>query len=165
MPIPKKIILDTNVFLLYLIGMIAQHKIKTHKRTSIYDVEDYEFLITTMNNFGSDLELIICPNITTEVDNLLNNTFQGYYKEKYVNLSKEIYKKSVEVYIKTIESIEQNTYYDLGITDSVILLMAKNCDLLISGDSKLCDYARSMDIPLLDFKGIINQHSYPKTST
>ena len=24
----------------------------------------------------------------------------------------------------------------------------------------LCDYARSMDIPLLDFKGIINQHSY-----
>ena len=93
MPVPKKIILDTNVFLLYLIGMIAPHKIKTHKRTSIYDVEDYEFLITTMNNFGSDLELIICPNITTEVDNLLNNTFQGYYKEKYVNLSKEIYKK------------------------------------------------------------------------
>ena len=40
--------------------------------------------------------------------------------------------------------------------------MAKNCDLLISGDSMLCDYARSMDIPLLDFKGIINQHSYVK---
>ena len=113
-----------------------------------------------MNNFCSDLELIICPNITTEVDNLLNNTYQGYYKEKYVNLSKEIYKKSVEVYIKTIEAVDRYTYYDLGITDSVILLMAKNCDLLISGDSKLCDYARSMDIPLLDFKGIINQHFY-----
>ncbi|AAS12134.1 MAG TPA: hypothetical protein DHV15_05425 [Treponema sp.] len=26
----------------------------------------------------------------------------------------------------------------------------------------MCDYARSMDIPLLDFKGIINQHSYVK---
>ena len=164
MHFPKKIILDTNVFLLYLIGRIAPHKIKTHKRTSIYAVEDYNFLISTVNNIGSDLELIICPNITTEVDNLLNNTFQGYDKEKYVYLSKEIYKKSVEVYIKTIESIEQYTYYDLGITDSVILLMAKNCDLLISGDSKLCDYARSMDIPLLDFKGIINQHSYAKKS-
>ena len=75
MHFPKKIILDTNVFILYLIGMIAPHKIKTHKRTSIYTVEDYEFLIATMNNFGSDLELIICPNITTEVDNFLNNIF------------------------------------------------------------------------------------------
>lgn len=61
MYVPKKIILDTNVFLLYLIGMIAPHKIKT---------------------IGSDLALIICPNITTEVDNLLNNTFHGSDKEK-----------------------------------------------------------------------------------
>jgi hypothetical protein len=43
--------------------------------------------------------------------------------------------------------------------------MAKNCDLLISGDSMLCDYPRSMDIPLLDFKGIRNQRSYAKKSS
>ena len=157
---PKKIILDTNVFILYLLGTIVPHKIAQHKRTSIYTIKYYNLLIEQFYATGNETLLLICPNITTEVDNLLNNTFQGYDKEKYVYLSKEIYKKSVEVYIKTIEAVEQNTYYDLGITDSVILLMAKNCDLLISGDSKLCDYARSMDIPLLDFKGIINQHFY-----
>lgn len=45
-------------------------------------------------------------------------------------------------------------------TDSIVLLMAKECDLLISGDSKLCDYARSLELPLIDFKGMVNDLSY-----
>ena len=64
------------------------------------------------------------------------------------------------MYIKTIEAIRHYAFYDLGITDSIVLLMAKECDLLISGDSKLCDYARSLELPLIDFKGMVNDFSY-----
>ena len=162
MPVSKKIILDTNIFLLYLMGQIAPHKIEKHQRTSIYDISDYKFLIKTMNDFGSGVEpkLVICPNITTEVDNLLNNKFHGADKNKYVDVSRKIYEQSIEVYTKTIEAVRYDTYYKLGITDSIILLMAKNCDLLISGDSQLCDYARSIDIPLLDFKEYVNRKFY-----
>ena len=162
MPVSKKIILDTNIFLLYLMGQIAPHKIEKHQRTSIYDISDYKFLIKTMNDFGSGVEpkLVICPNIATEVDNLLNNTLYGKDKQAYITLSKKIYEQSIELYIKTIEAIRHYAFYDLGITDSIVLLMAKECDLLISGDSKLCDYARSLELPLIDFKGMVNDLSY-----
>ena len=71
---PKKIILDTNVFILYLLGTIAPHKIAQHKRTSIYTIKHYDLLIEQFYATGNETLLLICPNIATEVDNLLNNT-------------------------------------------------------------------------------------------
>ena len=157
---PKKIILDTNVFILYLLGTIAPHKIAQHKRTSIYTIKHYDLLIEQFYATGNETLLLICPNIATEVDNLLNNTLYGKDKEAYITLSKKIYEQSIELYIKTIEAIRHYAFYDLGITDSIVLLMAKECDLLISGDSKLCDYARSLELPLIDFKGMVNDLIY-----
>jgi hypothetical protein len=51
------------------------------------------------------------------------------------------------------ETVVQNWFFDtLGITDSSILMMAKDCELLISGDSSLCDHAKSLNIKTFDFK-------------
>ncbi|MDR1149006.1 MAG: hypothetical protein LBK66_10285 [Spirochaetaceae bacterium] len=62
----------------------------------------------------------------------------------------------MEKYIKT-EEVSQNWFFDtLGITDSAILMMAKESELLISGDSSLCDYAKSLNIKTFDFKEYIN---------
>jgi hypothetical protein len=99
--------------------------------------------------------IITSPNILTEVDNILNR-ITGEDKYKYLILVRAIYKQTIEKYIKT-EIISQNWFFDtLGITDSAILMMAKESELLISGDSSLCDYARSLDIKIFDFKEYIN---------
>lgn len=73
-------------------------------------------------------------------------------------LSKVIYERSIEKYIETVKAANVWTYTDLGLTDFVILLMAQQCGRLVSGDSTLCDYARSMDIPVFDFKIIHKQN-------
>jgi len=99
--------------------------------------------------------IITSPNILTEVDNILNR-IGGEDKYKYLVLVKTMYKQTIEKYIKT-EKITQNWYFDsLGITDSSILMMAKDCELLISGDSSLCDHAKSLNIKTFDFKEYIN---------
>jgi hypothetical protein len=91
----------------------------------------------------------------TEVDNILNR-ITGEDKYKYLTLVKAIYKQTMEKYIKT-EAVSQNWFFDtLGITDSAILMMAKESELLISGDSSLCDYAKSLNIKTFDFKEYIN---------
>ncbi|NTU43066.1 MAG: hypothetical protein HGA78_08435 [Nitrospirales bacterium] len=148
----RDVIIDTNIFVLFLAGQINQDRIPNYCRNSMYSKADYEFLLELLRGFDN---IITCPNILTEVDNLLNG-LTGSDKYKYVLLAKDIYTKSIEKYLKT-ESVVQNWFFDtLGITDSTILLMATESDLLISGDSSLCDHAKSLNINVFDFKEYLN---------
>ena len=148
----RDVIIDTNIFILFLAGFINENRIKNYTRNSLYTKEDYYFLLNILSNYD---RIITSPNILTEVDNILNR-ITGEDKYKYLVLVKTIYKQTLEKYIKThIES--QNWFFDsLGITDSAILMMAKESELLISGDSSLCDYAKSLNIKTFDFKEYIN---------
>jgi predicted nucleic acid-binding protein len=148
----RDVIIDTNVFILFLAGQINENKIKNYTRNSLYTKEDYYLLLNILSNYD---RIITSPNILTEVDNILNR-ITGEDKYKYLILIKTIYNQTIEKYIKTKE-ISQNWFFDtLGITDSAILMMAKESELLISGDSSLCDYAKSLNIKTFDFKEYIN---------
>jgi predicted nucleic acid-binding protein len=148
----RDVIIDTNVFILFLAGQINENKIKNYTRNSLYTKEDYYLLLNIISNYD---RIITSPNILTEVDNILNR-ITGEDKYKYLILIKTIYNQTIEKYIKTKE-ISQNWFFDtLGITDSAILMMAKESELLISGDSSLCDYAKSLNIKTFDFKEYIN---------
>jgi len=148
----RDVIIDSNIFILFLAGQINENKIKNYTRNSFYTKEDYYFLLTILSHYD---RIITSPNIFTEVDNILNR-ITGEDKYKYLVLIKTIYKDTIEKYIKT-ETVSQNWFFDfLGVTDSSVLMMAKECELLISGDSSLCDYAKSMNIKTFDFKEYIN---------
>jgi len=148
----RDVIIDTNIFILFLVGQINENRIKNYTRNSLYTKEDYYFLLNVLADYD---RIITSPNILTEVDNILNR-IGGEDKYKYLVLVKTMYKQTIEKYIKT-EKITQNWYFDsLGITDSSILMMAKDCELLISGDSSLCDHAKSLNIKTFDFKEYIN---------
>jgi len=148
----RDVIIDTNIFILFLAGQINENRIENYTRNSLYKREDYYFLLSILSGYD---RIITSPNILTEVDNILNR-ITGEDKYKYLVLVKTIYKQTIEKYIET-ETVAQNWFFDtLGITDSSILMMAKNCELLISGDSSLCDYAKSLNINTFDFKEYLN---------
>jgi predicted nucleic acid-binding protein len=148
----RDVIIDTNIFILLLSGLIDENKIKNYTRNSIYAKEDYYLLLDIVSKYD---RIITSPNILTETDNILNR-ITGEDRYKYLALVKTIYKQTIEKYIKT-EVVVQNWFFDtLGITDSAILMMAKESELLISGDSCLCDYAKSFNIKTFDFKEYIN---------
>ena len=88
----REVILDTNIFTLFLIGKINPLRIQNHRRTSTYTIKHYEFLLKLLNKFDS---ILFCPNIATEVDNLLNDNLFGEEKYEYILLTKEIFSKSV----------------------------------------------------------------------
>jgi len=149
----REVILDSNIFILFLAGQINENKIEKYTRNSLYTKKDYYFLLNILADYD---KIITSPNIFTEVDNILNR-ITGEDKYKYLVLVKTIYKQTIEKYIKT-ETVAQNWFFDtLGITDSSILMMAKDCELLISGDSSLCDYAKSLNIKIFDFKEYLNK--------
>ena len=148
----RDVIVDANIFILFLAGQINENKIKNYTRNSLFTRNDYYCLLNIISKYD---RIITSPNIFTEVDNILNR-ITGEDKYKYLLLVKKIYKQTVEKFIST-EIVSQNWYFDaLGVTDSSILMMAKDCELLISGDSNLCDYAKSLNIKTFDFKEYIN---------
>jgi rRNA-processing protein FCF1 len=140
------IVIDTNALLILIIGQIDANLIESHKRTSIYEPQDYYDLLRIIGNFEN---LLILPNIWTEVDNLLNN-FTGEQKYHYVLKFTEIVKLSTEKYVATINSAEAASFYDLGLTDSLLLILAKENKLLMTSDSTLSDYAIASGINVYD---------------
>lgn len=140
-------IIDTNALVVFVIGLIDPKLFKTHKRTSIYDKEDFHNLV---NIIGGDLtQIMILPNVWTEVDNLLNN-FSGTYKYPYISTVVNLIKECTESYISSETVVENHEFYNLGLTDSLILEQAKKCQLLITSDSSLSDLAKANGIAVYD---------------
>ena len=63
----------------------------------------------------------------------------------------------VEVYLASKTATFGDSFLDLGLTDTVFLQLATRDDLLITGDSRLADSARSLDIKVIDLKAMVTQ--------
>jgi len=140
------ILIDANALIILILGLINPKLIQKHKRTSIYEKEDFEILLSEIE----DLErLVVLPNVWTEVDNLLNN-YAGHYKYQYIKQLTKTIELTTEKFIKSIDAINSDGFYDLGLTDSLILEYSKECEVLITSDSSLSDYAIANGVKVFD---------------
>lgn len=62
------VVLDTNILLLYFVGLLDPQAIPKFKRTDTFVVEDYYTLLAVLQFVSKP---ITTPNILTEVSNLL----------------------------------------------------------------------------------------------
>jgi rRNA-processing protein FCF1 len=140
------ILIDTNALVVLLLGIIDPRLISKNKRTSIYEPEDFYDLLSVI---GKLEKIVVLPNIWTEVDNLLNN-ITGSYKDQYVKVITETINTSSEKYLKSVSGTTNPSFFDLGLTDSLILEYSKECDFLVTSDSRLSDYAQAYGIKVYD---------------
>lgn len=148
------ILIDTNAFVLLILGLIDRGLIKTHKTTSIYSEQDYEDLLTVI---GDLRRLVVLPNVWTEADNLLNR-LSGNYKWPYISLMKELTVQTTEKYLTSKLGTHDPSFIRIGLTDALLLELSKSCDLLITGDSDLSDLALANGIKVYDIKRKRNEN-------
>jgi len=91
------ILIDTNALLILVLGLIDPQSINKNKRASIYDEQDFYLLLSIIKDFSN---LVILPNIWTELDNLLNN-LTGDNKYKYCEILKRLSLETKEEYLET----------------------------------------------------------------
>jgi hypothetical protein len=140
------ILIDANSLVILLLGLIDPRLIGKDSRSSIYAEEDFNDLL---NVVGTLERLVVLPNIWTEVDNLLNG-LSGSYKYVYVKKITDTIKATSEKYLSSLVGTESPAFYDLGLTDSLILEYSKECELLVTSDSRLSDYALAYGIRVYD---------------
>jgi rRNA-processing protein FCF1 len=147
------IFVDTNALILLVVGLIDKSLISSHKRTSIFESVDFENLVFLIGDLD---KIVTSPNVLTELDNLLNN-FQKGHRWDYYQVIREMIAKSTEKFLESKRIVESNAFFELGLTDSVILEISKECDFLITGDSRLSDYAKAFGIKVIDLVKIRNE--------
>ena len=140
------ILIDTNSLILLLVGIIDPNLIKQNKRTSIYEEQDFNDLLIFIGDINN---LVVLPNVWTEVDNLLNNIHRNY-KYQYIEKITLIIKSTTEKFLESSTATENQVFFDLGLTDTLLLEYAKECQFLITLDSALSDYAIANGIRVYD---------------
>lgn len=104
------IIIDTNALVVFLVGLIDIRLFKTHKRTSLYESEDFNNLV---NVIGDIEQLLVLPNVWTETDNLLND-FGGNYKYPYIEKITELISSTYEMFMSSSQATGSDFFFELG---------------------------------------------------
>lgn len=147
------ILIDTNALIILILGLIDINQIGKHKRATVYQEQDFYNL---MEFIGDINNLVVLPNVWTEVDNHLNG-FTGEHRNDYIRNIRDTINKTTEVYLESVSVTKEHFFIELGLTDSLLLQYAHNCNFLITSDSKLSDYAQSFGIEVYDMVKMRNE--------
>lgn len=133
----KGILVDTNIFLLYVVGSIDINLIRNHSRTAKFTEEDFNRVSKFIAAF--DIK-ITTPHILTEVSDLLgNNPKLQIALRKYIEIMKEKFLQSRQI-------AETKTFLQFGLADAAISETAKDSYLVVTDDNPLFGYLTNQKI-------------------
>ncbi|EJZ22137.1 hypothetical protein NE852_23500 [Rhizobium sp. Pop5] len=129
----KAVILDTNLTVLLIVGLVEIEQVGVHKRTRAYDREDFTIL---SNILSRSSRLIFTPNVVTETSNLLGRSSERYGAQLSRSLAEVVgASRSMELLISSQAGFSRDEYKRLGLTDAVLLHAATgNGDAIILTD-------------------------------
>ena len=148
----KGIILDSNLLLLLLIGHFNIDEVERNKRlqNKAFEKEDFYRLISLIEAVSNNI--VITPNILTEVSNL---------SEKYNEETNFAFFKFLEMIIKPIEERNskskdiilnnQTAFYKFGLADSSITNLSKENYLIVTVDFPLYHFLSSQNLPAINY--------------
>ncbi len=144
----EAVVVDTNLFLLLVVGMASDSYVVQHKRLRQFSVEDYHLLLTLLSTYS---QIIVTPNTVTETSNLAvyisNPTARPYILQALgclLETAKEHYIASRDVAISPV-------FLRLGITDAALLHTDLSNALLLTADLDLCLEAAHQGRPVINF--------------
>lgn len=129
----KGVLVDTNILLLFLVGLFDTKLISNFKHTKKFTVEDYETLDAFLSNFNS---FITTPNIITEVANLSGHLAEDR-KEEFSHVFARMIKQLQEFYLVSAEVVEMREFAKLGITDTGIIHLSRDDYFVLTDDFAL----------------------------
>ncbi len=138
------VLVDSNVLLLYVVGLFRPGRIETFTRTRRYTVDDFYLLQVIVGHFQ---RLVVTPNTLTEVANLASQM-----EEPDRSACRDILASTVTVvreeYVASMKAVGDRDFRRLGLTDSAILTLERSKYLILTDDRDLyltLEY-RKMDV-------------------
>jgi hypothetical protein len=139
----KGLLVDTNILLLYIVGIVNVDLIRNLSRTANFTENDFYLVEKFINFFDVN---ITTPHILTEVSDLLGNRIELQLAlGKYIELIEEKFLESKQI-------TRTKTFLQFGLADTAITETAKNSYLVVTDDNPLfgCSVNQKIDAVNLD---------------
>jgi rRNA-processing protein FCF1 len=143
----KGLLIDSNLLLLFFVGLHDRTRIEKFKRTAQFTIEDFELLITFIEQFK---EVVTTPNILTEVSNLLGqlpDKLRYSFYQRSANGLKDLH----EQYTPSRELGDEKAFPKFGLTDTAVLRAASGKYLVLTDDVRLTQYLLSQNVDVINF--------------
>ncbi len=114
------LLVDTNLLVLFIVGTVNRRRISSFKRTSQYDLVDYELLLRMMKQFAP---LYTLPHVMAEVSNLTD--LNGSERWKARQILKDTLEILLEPGLPSVRASESEHYERLGLVDAAIAVAAR----------------------------------------
>lgn len=146
----KGAILDSNLFLLLVIGTYDVGKIGKIKRTEKYTRKDFELLTSLRTHLN---HWLATPNILTEVDNLSRQTPET----DHIGISlalQSLLNGFVEKYTPSVDLATHSLHAKLGITDCATMTLAEQKKLVVTDDFRLANRLENVNCDVININHI-----------
>ena len=124
------LLIDTNLLLLFLVGLYDRSYIDSFKRTRQYTAEDFDLVRRLARPFH---KLITTPHILAELSNL-SLTMSSRRVAEYFSLVIGVLKRMKETYAQKDTLLQRTLLPKVGFTDLSILEAAKRYEYLVLTD-------------------------------
>lgn len=141
-------LLDSNLLLLYIVGAHSKGAIAKVKRLRAYVPSDFDLLLTQLKHSNG---LILTPNTVTEVSNLLHNGETSAEVQGATRQLTSLLLKFGEKYVSSAEIFDHPDVSRLGVTDCVMLTLARTGAILLTADLALWAAAQKEKLDALNF--------------
>jgi hypothetical protein len=128
----KGVLVDTNLLVLLLVGLVNKHRIQDFKRTQNFTLEDFDTLLGLIDWFGN---LIITPHVLSQVSDLtdLPGKELGTIRRLFVSLVERM----EESYDPSTTLVTDALFSRLGLTDAAIAKVCSRGPLVLTADLNL----------------------------
>ncbi len=146
----KGLLIDTNLLLLYVVGMYDPDRIQIFKRTMAFTVDEFLLLATIFESFD---KVITTPNVLTEVSNLSGQLPKNLHSYFYSDFAARI-PVLAERYTASGTISASAHFNKFGLTDSGIVDTVKDSYLVLTDDLMLFGYLQNFGIDAINFNHI-----------
>jgi hypothetical protein len=136
----KAVSLDTNLLVLYCIGIASERYISTNKRVANFSVEDFRFISDFLTSFDV---IVSTPYSLAEVSNLLNVSSRRTSDWMVVEAFVEVIKKIDEIQVSSKSVILRDEFADFGLSDCAWLEYLDARTVFVSTDEALVNFAQA----------------------
>jgi hypothetical protein len=142
-----KLLLDTNLLILLVIGLTDPEQIERFKRTRAYTRADYALLSRFVNGYRA---LVTTPNVLTETSNLAGQLAEPLRKRALAVLAGFINGAEERYYVSRALS-EDKLYLQLGLTDTAVKHAAAEQIAILTDDLPLYGRLTSQGAEVFNF--------------
>ncbi len=117
----RGILIDTNILLLFFVGVVNRERISRFNRTERFSPEDFDLLVSILEHFQ---KIVTTPNVITELNSFINQLGDPERSECYIAVAQQLSKLD-EFYLESKQIAQLEKFSTFGLTDIGIMQVAQ----------------------------------------